>query len=151
MFVCKDNIVYIFGSTKEGFIGNYSDDPKVVKSTDVKRMDDVKQYISSESISKNVCFFDAFTNSRKLFNTKINKLLKDNYSKKQEVDLLEKQRDSIKKNLENRIKSYITTLGGNSLKFPGNEIMILINLLKYFEDKIKRVVSIIHLIDFNKK
>ena len=75
MLICKDNIVYMFGSTKEGFIGNYSDDPKITLSSDVRKMDAVKEYITSSIKDNNSMFTDAFTNAKKLLNSKINKYL----------------------------------------------------------------------------
>ena len=140
MLICKDNIVYMFGSTKEGFIGNYSDDPKITLSSDVRKMDAVKEYITTSIKDNNSMFTDAFTNAKKLLNSKINKLVKDNYTKKFVIEEMEKQRDILNKKLEDRIKIYINTLDAYSLKFPCKEISVLIEILKYLQEKEKRVV-----------
>ncbi len=140
MFICKDNMVYIFGSTKEGFLGLYSDDPKIVCSKEVFYMAAASKYLKHENTRVDRSYIDAFTHAKKLLTTKMNKLLKDNYHKKQTV--IEKQiiRDTIKKEMDDRIKEYVSYLDSYSKRFPSSEIITLIGLLKFFEEKLKKAV-----------
>jgi hypothetical protein len=140
--VCRNNEVFSFGSVKEGFVGFYSDDLNKTQFTkEVYRFEAVTAYFNKQSrYSGSGSYVDAFTSARKLFNTRMNKLLKDNYYKKNMVVHKEKISETLRKEMDERIKTYVDFLDKYSLKFPCKEVSTMIEVFKYLDDKMKRVV-----------
>jgi hypothetical protein len=144
MVICKDNIIYMWGSTGEGFLGNFSE--KFGKGEcswvdDYQRMDKVTNFIIGDSKKNDLNYTEIYLNSRKLFNTKYNQTLEDNNLKASRIQTLNGQINNYKQDIEERQRRNQNLINILNQKPTNKKIISLQELLKEYEDKLNRIIK----------
>lgn len=141
MIICKNNIIYMWGSISEGFIGNFKDQIASGNKllTDFVRMDKLSYYVNNDIKKYDSNFIETFINSRKLFNTKYNQTLEDNYNKQSRIDKLQTQIKNLRADIELRQRQNNQLLQSLSIKTNDKRILSLQELLRTYEDKLNKI------------
>jgi hypothetical protein len=141
MVVCQGNIVYMWGSISEGFIGNFKDQIATGNKllTEFVRMDRLTNFIQNDIKKNTQTYTETFINSRKLFNTKYNQTLEDNYNKQVRIDKLNSQIKNLKLDIEQRQKQSTQLMNTLSIKSADKRIISLQDLLRTYEEKLNNI------------
>jgi hypothetical protein len=138
MVVCKNNLIYMWGSLNEGYLTDYKSEGNIAK--EFVQMKNLTAFIFNEINKNDDDISDTFINSRKLFNVKYNQTLKENSDKINSINKIKTQIENLKVDIEQR-KSQMIQASSNNLNSDTNDkrIIILNNLLKSYEEKLNRI------------
>jgi hypothetical protein len=140
MVICQGDIIYMWGSIQEGFLGNFTSQ-STTGATDIIRMDKITNAIIDDTKKNDFNYSEIFFNSRKLFNPKYTQTLDDNNQKQNRIMILQQQVNNLKQDIEERSKKNQNAVNLISLKSSDKRVTNLQELLKIYEDKINRLIS----------
>lgn len=142
MVVCKNNIIYMWGSISEGFLGDMVKDKSENCVAEFIPMDKISAFIINDINKNDENYTEVFINSRKLFNTKYNKTLEDNMHKANRIEKLNTQINNLKADIEMRLKQNrdkISSFNQISADKSDKKIVLLQELLMAYESKISKI------------
>ena len=138
LVVCRNNIIYMWGSNKEKFFGEALSKIDEKHSTEFIKIEKLTSSIAFEMRKNDKSQLEGFINSRKLFNSKFNITLEDNINKNFRIEKLNNQIFTLK----NEIKKHngmSNSVLGTKLKSSDKRIIILQDLLQNYENNLSNL------------